>query len=107
MKALILMLAVIMLTACGATAPVAPEARTLVKVERIVTPIPRELLEIPDPVPNLAPEVLKSDDKAVARWLLDSEERTLALELKIRQIRELYIKYLKDAKAANAKESSN
>lgn len=106
MKALIVVSA-ILLAGCGATAPIIPETKTLVKIERIVTPIPRELLEIPDPVPNLAPEVLKSDDKAVAKWLLDSEERTLTLELKIRQIRELYIKYLKDAKAANAKEPGN
>lgn len=89
-----------------ATAPevVQPEPRTIVKIERVTFVIPSELLNIPDQIPNLPLEVLKSDDKAVAKWLLDSEERTLTLEAQIRRIRELYIKQLREVRAANVKE---
>lgn len=84
-----------------ATAPSIPnEPKTIIKFERVITPIPSELLNIPDPIPNLPIEVLKSDDKAVAKWLLDSEERTLSLEAQIRRIRELYIKQLREVKTA-------
>lgn len=90
---------------CATKEPVIqPEARTIVKIERIGLTVPSELLEIPEQVPNLPLEVIKSDDKAVAKWLLDSEERTLALEAKLRALRELYIKHLREVRAANVKE---
>ena len=98
--ALILLLT---LLGCASQPVIPPEPKVIVKIERIVAPIPNALLDIPDPVPNLELEVLKTDDKAVAKWLLDSEERTLNLEGKLRQIRELYIRYLRETKAANAK----
>lgn len=90
-----------------ATAPTVPlEPKAIVKFERVVTPIPSDLLEIPEPIPNLPHEVLKADDKAVAKWLLDSEERTLSLEAQIRRIRELYIKQLREVRSANVKEGA-
>lgn len=94
-----LLLSTAVLVGC-ASAPIIPiEPQVIIKFERVVTPIPSELLNIPDPIPNLPPEVLKSDDKAVAKWLLDSEERTLSLEAQIRRIRELYIKQLRELRA--------
>lgn len=93
------------LTACATTDPIIqPEPKTIIKIERVTFAIPSELLNIPDQIPNLPLEVLKSDDKAVAKWLLDSEERTLTLEAQIRRIRELYIKQLREVRAANVKE---
>ena len=79
----------ILLTGCGSNAQ-------LTRIERVVTPIPQELLVIPDPVPPLSPDAARNDDKAVAKWLLDSEERTLALEAKLRAIRELYRKFVEE-----------
>ena len=100
MRTMLLVLAVL-LTGCASTAPVIqPEPKVIIKFERVVAPIPNALLEIPDQISNLPLEVLKTDDKAVAKWLLDSEERTLSLETQLRQIRELYIKQLREAKAA-------
>lgn len=91
-----------------ATAPSIPvEPKSIIKIERVVAVIPSDLLNIPDPIPNLPLEVLKSDDRAVAKWLLDSEERTLSLEAQIRRIRELYIKQLREAKASNVKEGAS
>lgn len=103
MKALLIVVA-LTLTGCATTEPIKPEPRTIIKIERVVAPIPSALLEIPDPVPNLPLEVIKSDDKAVAKWLLDSEQRTLALEAQIRAIRELYIKMLREAKKKPAED---
>lgn len=93
------------LLGCATTEPVIkPEVRTIVKIERVALTIPSDLLEIPEQVPNLPLEVIKSDDKAVAKWLLDSEERTLTLEAKLRRLRELYITHLREVRAANVKE---
>lgn len=104
MKAVLL---VISLALCGcATTQPQPEPKVLVKIERIVTPIPSALLEIPDQVPNLPREVLRSDDAAVAKWLLDSEQRTLSLEAQLRRIRELYIQQLREVKSQNGKEGA-
>lgn len=86
MRAVSLVL-LIALAGCGTS-------NQLVRIERVVTPIPQELLVIPDPVPPLSPDAVRTDDKAVARWLLDSEARTLELEAKLRAIRELYRKFV-------------
>ena len=99
MRTALVPIVLLALSAC-ATQPTEPQ--TLVKIERIVTPIPSKLLDIPEEVPNLPLDVLKSDDQAVAKWLIDSEQRTLQLEEQIRQIRALYIKQLKEAKARNS-----
>ena len=105
MKTFLLILPLVLM-GCATTPPSIPiEPRTIIKFERIVTPIPNELLDIPDPVPNLPLDVLKTDDKAVAKWLLDSEERTLSLEAQIRRIRELYIKQLRESREAAKKDS--
>lgn len=100
MKAILTLIMLAVLAGCATQPPsIPPEPKTIVKIERIVAPIPHLLLDIPDEIPNLLPEVILKDDKAVAKWLLDSEARMLALEEQIRAIRALYIKQLKDAKA--------
>lgn len=107
MKIFLSLLVVASLTGC-ATAPNIPvEPKVIIKFERVVATIPSDLLNIPEPIPNLPIEVLKSDDRAVAKWLLDSEDRMLSLEAQIRRIRELYIKQLREAKAANVKEGAS
>lgn len=107
MKVIYPLLMTVVLAGCATTPSIPIEPKTIIKFERVVTPIPSELLNIPDPIPNLPLEVLKSDDKAVAKWLLDSEERTLSLEAQIRRIRELYIKQLREVKAASVKEGAS
>lgn len=102
MKAIALVIA-LALAGCATREVIPPEPKVLVKIERVVAPLPRDLLDIPDQVPNLPPEALK-DDATFAKWLLDSEQRTLALEAQIRQLRALYIQQLREAKAKNEKE---
>lgn len=98
MKITYTLIALTALAGCATTPSIPVEPKSIIKIERVVTPIPSELLNIPDPIPNLPLDVIKSDDKAVAKWLLDSEERTLTLEAQIRRIRELYIKQLREVK---------
>lgn len=107
MKSACMLLATALLVGCASAPSIPVEPKTIIKFERVITPIPNELLSIPDPIPNLPLEVLKSDDKAVAKWLLDSEERTLSLEAQIRRIRELYIKQLREVRSVSVKEGAS
>ena len=100
-KLLLLIVPTLMLLGCQTT-PVQPERPVIVKTERIVFHIPSQLLEIPDPIPPLTLEQIKNDDRAVGIWLLDSETRSVQLESKLREIRALYIRALRDAKREKA-----
>ena len=90
----------ILLALAGCCTPKADQP-VMVRIERVVTPIPQELLTAPAPVPPLSADELRKDDRAVARWMFDSEMRSVALESQLRRIAELYVKQVKEAEAAN------
>jgi hypothetical protein len=91
---------VLLLALTGCCTP-KPEQPVMVRIERVVTPIPQELLTVPAPVPALTADELRKDDRAVARWMFDSEMRAVLLESQLRRIAELYVKQVKEAEEAN------
>lgn len=84
------------LTGCIGTMPPQRDAEIIVKYKYIINTIPAEMLEVPAPVPNI--DAKTADDKTVGNWMLDSEKRALAIEDKLKAVKDLQDKRLEEAK---------
>lgn len=82
MKSIILPFMFLCLVSCGST-----PAKVIVKDNYIVRKIPDQLLVIPDQVPPL--DLTNATQKSLSAWLIRSEERTMDLETKLKEIKKI------------------
>lgn len=89
MKSLIALMAIAISILAGCTTPpIDVKPKVVVEYKYVTKAIPGELLEIPANVPNI--DTSTASDKDVAFWLLEKEERTLAIESKLTKIKSFY-----------------
>lgn len=74
----------------------------IVKYKYIAYTVPSELLTIPTPITRIDPK--RVTDKDIGIWIIDSERRSIELEKRLKAIKTLQEKQLRDLKKINSED---
>lgn len=91
MKALLILVLASVLQGC---APFKTVPETIIKYKYVVITAPEEHLKIPAQIAPL--DTKTATDKDAGNWILDTERRSLELEAKLKRIKELQDRRLKE-----------
>lgn len=96
MRLIALLTIALLISGCN-TCPVQPDQPVAVKYKYVVTEIPAEILEIPEPMYTIDP--VNSSDKDAATWIVDSERRARLIEDRLKAVKKFQDKRLKSLPA--------